>query len=127
MTATIIYTDGRTLPDLSIRLWMMPYYTEMSFAGSLNDLSNYIQDAGSVAHGRFIVLLSEVEVLTPEGTPIRFVAFVSKSGLPSSLEQQLTDRGYTIYEADQFEGHAEIAAQNYRADTEAQVEDLGVR
>lgn len=31
----------------------------------------------------------------------------------------------TIYQADDFEGHAEIAAANYRNDVAAQVEDLG--
>ena len=93
--------------------------------GSLNTLNNYFSQEGSIANGRFTILLSEVEVQTPEGLLTRLVAFVSKGGVPRSLQTQLTNEGVTVYRADPFEGHAEIAAQNYRADVSAQEEDLG--
>jgi len=88
-------------------------------------MNNYFTTSGSVANTRFTILLSEVEVETPQGSLLRIVAFVSKSGIPESLETALTNYGVTIYEAYPFEGHAEIAVQNYRADTAAQQEDLG--
>jgi hypothetical protein len=93
--------------------------------GSLNALNGYFSQEGSIASTRFTIVLSEVEVETPQGLLTRLVAFASKGGIPRSLQTQLTNEGVTIYRADPFEGHAEIAAQNYRADVAAQQEDLG--
>jgi hypothetical protein len=78
--------------------------------GSLNAMNNYFTGEGSLANSRFTLLLSEVEVGTSEGPLLRIVGLVSKSGLPPSLENELTDQDVTIFEADQFENHAEIAA-----------------
>jgi RHS repeat-associated protein len=93
--------------------------------GSLGTLNNYFNEQGAVANSRFTIVLSEVEVESADGPLLRLVAFVSKGGLPRSLQTQLADEGVTIYQADPFEGHAEIAAQNYRADTALQEQDLG--
>jgi hypothetical protein len=110
--------------NLSSGLWYEPPLASMAFAASLKAFSSYVSEAGPIANSRFTLLLSEVE--TSSGPMVRFVAFVNyKGGLPRSLARELTDEGYTIYRADPFENHAEIAAQNYRADTGAQVEDLG--
>jgi len=92
---------------------------------SLQSLNEYFSEQGTIANSRFTIMLSEVEVSTPQGPLLRIVAFVSKNGLPRSLTRQLTNAGVTIYRADPFEDHAEIAAQNYRADVAQQTEDLG--
>jgi hypothetical protein len=96
--------------------------------GSLNALEKYFASQAPQAASRFTVVMSEVEVETSAGPVQRLVAFVSKSGLPRQLENELDNQGVTIIEADQLpgvQGHAEVAAQQFRADTEAQVEDLG--
>jgi hypothetical protein len=69
--------------------------------------------------------LSEVEVQTAGGLAPELIAFTSSGGIPHPLEQQLTDQGVTIYQADAILGHAEREAGAYRADVGAQEADLG--
>jgi RHS repeat-associated protein len=101
--------------------------TASMWLGSLNALNDYLGAEGPIANKYFTLLLSEVEVQeTPDGPPVlRLVAFANSNGLPDDLENALTEQGVQIYEADPFERHAEIAAQNFRADPEAQQDVLG--
>ena len=101
--------------------------TASMWLGSLNSLNDYLGAEGPIANKYFTLLLSEVEVQeTPDGPPVlRLVAFANSNGLPDDLENALTEQGVQIYEADPFERHAEIAAQNFRADPEAQQDVLG--
>lgn len=88
-------------------------------------LADYFAQRGQIANQDFSLILSQVEIETPNGPIERVIAFVNNNGHPSSLRNQLNNAGVKIFKADAVENHAEIAAASFRESAEQQEAFLG--
>jgi hypothetical protein len=92
----------------------------------LAQFTSYFKEFGYIKNKNFTAIMSEVEVKTPSGAvEPRLVVITSQEGLPPELEHVYSKEGIAIVKATPEEGHAEIAARDFRASLAKQLEDLG--
>jgi RHS repeat-associated protein len=98
----------------------------MGFSAALGQLANYFRRYGQAENGQFTAIVSEVEVKTPAGSiEPRIVVIVSQKGLPPELQELFSNEHIAIVRATPREGHAEIAAREFRRNPARQLKALG--
>lgn len=98
-----------------------------AFSSALDVLVAYFKEFGAIKNRNFTAILSEVEVQTGSGIEGRTIVFVSQGGLPKILQRIFEKMNVQVVRATPEEGHAEIAAKDFREDIGEQEEALGGR
>jgi RHS repeat-associated protein len=105
-----------------------PVQTSQTWQDALHAIVEYYSTYGNSYYGsKFTIILSEVEVQTPEGLVIKTVAYANSGGIPQQLQQLLGEAGVPILQAPDVAGanHAEMAAEELTTNSQEQDEFLG--